>query len=163
MACRRVFFFHIFSNSPVTLEATEIIVRRTITESGKSRRSEIGGASRAVRRYARARVRGWGRNNVFRRRHFYRAPSPLHHRPFVVSDALCELHCKISLYSRAMRPLYTMPETFLPSRIFFLWYPPTHSFSFSISFPSSFFSFSLLFFVRRETFSKFIRSCDTTV
>ena len=72
---------------------------------------------------------GYGRNNVFRRRHFYRAihprtldlparshPPPIHIQPeaFVVSNALCELHCKISLYSCAMRPLYPVPETFAP-------------------------------------------------
>lgn len=46
-----------------------------------------------------------GGNNVFRRWHFYRAtthtpshpPPPVRPEAFVVSNALCELHCKISL------------------------------------------------------------------
>lgn len=97
---------------------------------------------------------GWGikgfkagvrdRNNVFRRRLFYRShPPPSFHpfstpTPFVVSNALCELHCKISLYSCAMHPLYPMPETFFPCSV-----------------PQSFFFLLVLFFNRVFLFHLF--------
>lgn len=67
-------------------------------------------------------------------------------KAFVVSNALCELHCKISLYSCAMRPLYPVPETFSPTGFFFSLYLLVFFLYFSVSSLLFFLLFLLLFF-----------------
>lgn len=69
------------------------------------------------------RVRGWGRNNVFRRRHFYRAP-PLH--PSLLLFPMLYVNCTVkSHYIRAQCVHYTpCQKHFYPLEFFFLQYPP---------------------------------------
>lgn len=52
-----------------------------------------------------------------------------------------------------MRPLYAMPETFLPSRIFFLQHPPTLA---RARFPRSFFFF--FSFGAKHSLNLFVRA-----